>query len=526
MTLALLLVCGAAVRLWQYLGRASLWLDELGLAASILNRPLRALLGEPFLFDQVAPPGFLAAVKGSVAVFGDGELALRLFPFLSSLVSLFLFAAVARRILDAIGALLGTALFALGIPFVRYASELKPYSTDVAVALLLSLVALDLPDRNASPRSYWKAGLVGAAAVWFSLPAVLVLAGLGTALTIERLVRAGVRGVRPLLPTLGSWAAGAAAAVAWSFHRTTPATREVLLRYWAPAFPAISWRNGFGAGFLLAYLQSFWGGPGMRYPWPPLFVALTLLGFALSARTRGRSALVLLGPIAVTFLASVARLYPFDGRLTLFLGPAFVLAAAASARFVMARLMRVRVPALATATLLAFPALLALALHPPVYHHEETRALFEQLALRRQLGDAIYIFYGANQALRYYGPRSGIDPSQVTVGGCHRGDLAAYLREIDGFRGRSRVWILIAHSQPRLKEQETIRAYCDRIGHRRESMETPEEDRASSLELFDFSDSDPLAASSADTFPLPGIDLDLARRLGCGRGPGGGNLGM
>lgn len=65
---ALIVACGAALRLWQYFGRASLWLDELGLATSILNRPLRTLLAEPLLFDQVAPPGFLAAVKGATAL--------------------------------------------------------------------------------------------------------------------------------------------------------------------------------------------------------------------------------------------------------------------------------------------------------------------------------------------------------------------------------------------------------------------------------------------------------------------------
>jgi hypothetical protein len=261
----------------------------------------------------------------------------------------------------------------------------------------------------------------------------------------------------------------------------------------------------------------------MGYSLPALFLTLSLLGYAALWKGGGRSALVLLGPAVVTFCASAAHLYPFDGRLILFLGPAFVLGAAAGASLVIALLTRARVPPLASAAFLSLPALLALARDPPVYRHEETRPLFGQLARRRHPGDATYVFYGANQALRYYGPRAGIDPSEVTVGGCHRGDLSGYLHEIDQFRGRPRVWILIAHSQQKLKEQATIRAYCDRIGRRREGMATPEGDRESTLQLFDLSDPERLAATSADTFPLPPVDLKLALRLGCGRGPGGGH---
>jgi hypothetical protein len=524
---ALLVVAGAALRLWQYFGRASLWLDELGLAASILGRPFRALLGEPLLYDQVAPPGFLAAVRGVTAVLGDGELALRFVPLVGSLISLFLFVAVARRILDRPGALVATGWFAFGIPFVRYAAELKPYSTDVAVALLLTLVALELPDEGAPAGRFWRAGLIGAVAVAFSQPAVFVLVGIGAALAAERLVRGGPRALRPLLPTLGLWAVAALSAVVWALRRTTGETRAVLERYWEPAFPDGTWRNGFGALFFANQLRNFWSGSGMRFAVPLLFLALSLLGYAALWKRRRKSVLLLLGPAAVAAGASAAHLYPFEGRLILFLAPAFVLGAAAGASLVIERLDRVRVPSPASAAVLLVPALLALGQDPPVYRHEETRPLFEQLARRRQPGDAIYIFYGASQALDYYGPRTGIYPSGATVGGCHRGDLPGYLREIDRFRGRPRVWILIAHSQERLKEQVTIRAYCDRIGRRREGVAIPEGDRReSTLELFDLTDPERLAASSADAFPLPPVDLALARRLGCGRGPGGGSSAM
>jgi hypothetical protein len=264
----------------------------------------------------------------------------------------------------------------------------------------------------------------------------------------------------------------------------------------------------------------------MGYAWPAAFLALTVLGLAALWRRRRLHALLLLGPILVTWAASATRLYPWDTRLVLFLGPSFVLGAAAGAGALIFALARVRVPALASAALLMLPAVLAIARYPPVYRHEETRPLFEHLARRRQPGDAVYVFHGAAQALRYYGPRTGLEPRDTTVGGCHRTDLAAYPPEIDRFRGRPRVWVLIARSQRGLPEQATIREYCGLIGRRLEGASTPDGDRESTLELFDFSDPERLGTASAATFPVPVVDPALARRFPCGRGPGAAASGM
>ena len=528
MAFALLLGAGAALRLWQYFGRSSLWLDELALVASILERPVGPLVTEPLLYDQTAPPGFLAAVKLATFAFGDGELALRLVPLLGSLIALFLVAAVARRLLGEMGAWFATAMFALGPPFIRYAAEAKPYATDVTIALILTGIALRLPEGSRGARPFWAAGLIGAAAVWFSQPAVFVLAGLGAALIIDgaKAFRSGAKPFRSLLPTLGCWGLGSTAAVLAAILRTTPSTRELLREYWEPSFPDVGWRKGFGVLELLRDVRSFWGGSGMGYAWPTAFLVLTVFGFALLWRRRRLHALILIGPILVTFAASAARLYPWDTRLVLFLGPAFILGAAAGASGLIAGLGRLRIPAFAVVAVLVLPVVLAIVRRPPVYRHEETRPLFEYLAEHREPDDAIYVFHGAAQALRYYGPRNGIDERGAVVGGCHRTDPAAYLPEIDAFRGRPRVWILIARSQRGLPEQSTIRAYAGRIGRRLEGTTTADGDRESTLELFDFSDPATLDAASSATFPIPSFDPVVARRFPCGRGPGAAAGGM
>ncbi len=417
-------------------------------------------------------------------------------------------------------AVFATALFAVGVPFIGHGSEVKQYSADVAVALALTLTALGLPGGPGRPWPYWRAGLIGLGAVWFSQPAVFVLAGLGAAVAAARILRRDRAALAALLPTLAVWAAAAAASAAWSRRLLTASTGAFMLRFWAAAFPDLSPLHRFGLGFLATRLRDFWGEAGMLYPLPGLFVALMALGVAAAWLRRREDALLILGPPAAAFAAAAARLYPFEGRFLLFAGPSFLIAAASGADAVGRALARLRVPRPLTAAALALPAAFALAGHPPVLRHEEARPIFAELARRRRPGDAIYLYYAAGPALRYYGPRFGIPPSAATVGGCHGSDLVASLRELDEFRGRPRVWILVLRAPRSLAQQQTMRAYAAAIGHRLEVEIVPEDEgRESTLELFDFTDPGRLAAAAAETFPLPPVNPRVAERLGCGNGP-------
>ena len=91
----------------------------------------------------------------------------------------------------------------------------------------------------------------------------------------------------------------------------------------------------------------------------------------------------------------------------------------------------------------------------------------------RRPGDALYVYYGARRALLFYAPQAGFEPTETTLGGCHRGDPRSYLRELDVFRGRPRVWVLFAANNWPLLEQPTISAYLDLIGKRRATFAAP-----------------------------------------------------
>ena len=88
------------------------------------------------------PVGFLVVERLAIRTLGNNEYALRLFPLLSGILSRFLFHKIARQLLKRRAALIALALLAILEPLIYYASEVKQYSTDVAVTLLVYFVAI------------------------------------------------------------------------------------------------------------------------------------------------------------------------------------------------------------------------------------------------------------------------------------------------------------------------------------------------------------------------------------------------
>ena len=179
-----LLALGALLRLARFAAGLSLWLDEGALALNIVQRSFGALL-KPLDYDQAAPVGFLLMQKACSLLPGAPEYTLRLPALVAALASLPLFFGVARRCLPPRGAVAALALFAVLDPLVHYATEVKPYELDAALALAGTWAGLAVLQEHSGPRAAraaWALALVGVPGVWFSHPLIFVLAGVGLAL--------------------------------------------------------------------------------------------------------------------------------------------------------------------------------------------------------------------------------------------------------------------------------------------------------------------------------------------------------
>ena len=220
--LAAILLAGLSLRAWAFAASSSLGLDEVLLSRNILGLPLRDLLTRPLLLDQVAPRGFLLLEKLAVLALGPGELALRLFPFVTGIVGLLLFRRLALRSLEGLAAPFALAIFAVGVPFLRFGAEVKQYEVDATAAVLLLLFALDLRARDTSVRQRLAIGLGGFVIVWFSQAAVVMMAGIGLAFGMTWLSGRDRRTQGALFVTLPIWAAACALATLAGFRSMTP----------------------------------------------------------------------------------------------------------------------------------------------------------------------------------------------------------------------------------------------------------------------------------------------------------------
>ena len=249
-----LILVGGFLRVARYAEGRSLWYDEAAVALNIVDRPYSALFGR-LDFQQGAPPGFLLAEKLAVEILGRGEYALRLLPLLFALASLPLFHALARRLLPPAAATLALALFALSEPLVRYSAQLKQYSTDVAFALALALLALSF--LTAQPSVLRTAGFAatGLVAVWFSHASLFVLTAAALSLAAVSVTRRQRTQIVHLGAALAVWLAGFLCVYLIALRHLEGSAHVFVGHRYAMPFPPTSredlrWFAGTGAELL------------------------------------------------------------------------------------------------------------------------------------------------------------------------------------------------------------------------------------------------------------------------------------
>lgn len=222
---------GVAARTWVYAADHALWLDEILLTNGIVGVPLTELLTAPLPYDQVAPRAFLLVERAAVALGGPSEWMLRLFPWLAALGSVVLFRHLAARVASGWTVPLAVLLFALAAPLVGFAGMVKQYASDVAIAIALTLVALQLRTTAMPVRRLVLVGLLGFVAVAFSQAAVPMMAGLGLALAIDWLLTRDRTVARVLMTTIPLWAVASGVAVVIGLRSMTPGTRAYMDRF-------------------------------------------------------------------------------------------------------------------------------------------------------------------------------------------------------------------------------------------------------------------------------------------------------
>ncbi len=331
---------GVLLRIVGYLSDRSYWMDEASLLGNLAGMPVFVFSGH-LQSDQLAPFGFMIVERTIITLLGSRGYVTRFVPLVCGIVALGLFRRLTFRCLPFAVAMVAFALFAFSDDLVYYSSELKPYSSDLALGLAITIAAWRVLDQSLSGRWRLTFLLLVVLAPWLSFPSVFIVAGCGMILLIDRCLKRRWTELGVLLAIALGWLASFVLAYRASHALLPPATTMYV--FWNFAFLPVPPGSRTDLIRLGGVLLDFFVNPlnlvaPFFTPWVVVLPVLLVLIGGLSLPRRDWRLFLILGlPILLALVAAVLKKYPFHGRLAIDLVPAFFVMMAEGTQWVRVR---------------------------------------------------------------------------------------------------------------------------------------------------------------------------------------------
>lgn len=461
-----LLFAGILLRLYHYLICRSLWVDEAMLGLNIVSASFRDLF-TPLAYNQIAPIGFIFAEKIVTILFGTNEYALRAIPFFCSIGALFLFLHISKRILDQYAVIIAIGLFAFADGLISHAVEVKPYSVDVFVALILIFSFMNLVESNYARRYVIIILIAGSIAVWFSFPASLVLAAIG-AVWAWQLVDKNRKSCMVVLGCcIVAWLASFVSHLLFTHHKINDLTMQT---FWASGFmPLFPTKPNDFRWYIETFFKVFKDEP-MHFFLPGLGGFSFIVGIISMHKKKVRLQMLFIMPIIIALITSGFHLYPFHSRLILFIVPFFVFFVSEGLRFIYSAIGQQSRLAANILIILVFLQPVAYQVHRLLnpYDGEEIKSVLEFVQEKIQKGNQLYIYYGAEPTFRYYRDRYKLKEYSIISGVEGRMDINRYVAQLTTMKGQGKVWFIFSHVPDWLdiNEERFYLHYWDAMGQR------------------------------------------------------------
>ncbi|MCC6981553.1 MAG: glycosyltransferase family 39 protein [Candidatus Melainabacteria bacterium] len=415
-TLAFLLtLIGIGLRIAIYLENRPFWTDEAQLALNLTDRTFAGLIGR-LDYCQAAPVGFLLMEKAMLTAFGDSEYVLRFIPLLAGVLSQVFFLQLAKKLLQPGAVPIAVALFALSEALLRYSSELKPYSLDVLVSILLMLSGFMILDPSSRRKGLVLLFVGAIVSPWVSYASLLtMIAVLGAALLKYRRER-GRQTLACLLMCGFIWVLSSVLMYILSLQPLMNSTCKDALMDFRAAIP----HNATAVVWIYRKFQELLLYPfGLSVTGGGIGVLCAVAGGVSFASQRRMHFFVLTVPFALSMVGSWLCIYPLFGRFLLFAVPAFQLLVAEGALSLCRRLTPGSVALAATVILSLFlPRLdwISLSSNSLTVNRIDVRGVIKHVIANRKCGDRIYVYYGGYFPAVYYGRRAGLVREEFQVG--------------------------------------------------------------------------------------------------------------
>jgi hypothetical protein len=369
------------------------------------------------------------------------------------------------------------ALFAFNPRLIYYSSEVKQYIVDVAVVILLLLLAAPVFSTSPRKKDYAWLTVAGLVALWFSHPALFVLAGIGLALVIIHVRRRDYTALRLVIGMGIIWLLNIA--FLYSLILKDLSQNAYMKEYWQGAFlPVPPWSDP--SWFTRSLNENIGIQLGIPYAVFLVFFLMLVGGVMVWFYQRGY-AIAFACILLFTLIASALQLYPVFERMILFLVPIGLLLIGKAVEAVYVRLQRYRLRATLLVSLLAVyllygPVLTSLQNFIAPKYFEHIRPTMETLRGSWKDGDTMYVSYGALPAFRFYAPFYGLESISYEFG--EREDYRNpqnTLSQLDLLKGQSRAWILFSHVYEKdgFNEREFLLDYLNKVGERKREFRVP-----------------------------------------------------
>ena len=469
---------GIILRLRQYFGDRSLWLDESALALNIINSSYAQLL-KPLAFNQAAPIGFLLLEKWITLNFGIKEYALRFIPFISGIASIFLFYKAAKLFLEQEASILALFFFSICNPAIFYSSDIKPYSLDLALSLFIIILLRKYIDTMKI--SFFEAlslGLASAVIIWFSYPSIFLLAGAGTTLILYSYKEKNWEKLKRLLIPL--FLVGTSFLLFYWFSLKSSSQNPELLHYWKAGFPPVSFNSSDFFWYLNRFFQTFY------YPVGLIFTGLAsfffLVGLISIFYSNRKNFFFLFLPLVFTLIASLMHKYPINGRLLLFAVPIFLFFTSDGILFLKTNLK-------AYPNLVFYLSIFILLINPffkTIYYlkypmtKEEIRPVLFWIAMHQKPDDFLYVYQASTLPYQYYCEAYHLHFRNAVLKTSLREFIEKFAEKHKNIGRTERIFFLFSHINP--NQKEFYINLLNSVGNKVKSYRAP----GASAYLYDF----------------------------------------
>jgi hypothetical protein len=471
---------GVLNSLFRFLQNRSLWFDESMISVNIINKNFFELF-KPLEYNQIAPILFLQLEK-LFSLISNSEYSLRILPLLSFWISIYLFLKIVNIVFkNKYTVIFSLSIFVFNNILLYYSSEVKQYMLDVLVLILVYFLLLKT--YNCKKNQYYILCIVGCVSIFISNITPVVLFTIGIYLLINSRIK-GKEAYILYLILFSSWLISFSFYYSYFIHENPAST--FMVKWWSlnnsfmPLNPfslemyKFIWIKG-----ILIFSSLF---PASKIHTFICFLLFIIGNFILLFQKKIGLLVLFLTPICLHLILSSCRLYPFELRLILYIFPTFILPISfgfdylVRLSFIDLRIKDFRILAI----LIPLYFIILSKQNGFPLEGEEIKNSLIYLNQNIEKENAVYIYYGAIPAFRYYNDIKFTNISiPIILGNNYRDNNLNYIKELQLLKGQN--WILFSHTYK--DEKSFILSTLDSLGFKKKQTFNTIN---SSVYLYDF----------------------------------------